>query len=369
MELNIIKNTESAPSMGSTFGQDVEPKGTYVREKTNFVPSGWIEGKAIINKPLIIPINDETLVSWKYEVSDQFKAKGKKLTNKLMAMGFDAIITRYPEGDTGEIILFPNCKFIMSENNTKSLIKKMLKEALIENRELGKSLASQIKTPYVTIYRAAPMEANEFYDRDYVTLSKKFAVEHAENNHVYHEEPYHVIEALVSTSNVFNASNPGEYFYSGPNKKAREIYISKGPYDYEGYDEISENEDDYRGSHRAPNRDNDPMYDLENTFGDDVYTPNCVRYFGHGGGSDDAFSCSVIRMAKGKPDQKIKIYRAVPKGIETINAGDWVTISPKYAKSHGSSYLDGFKVISMVVTAKDLFSDGNSIHEWGFDPQ
>lgn len=240
MELNIIKNTESAPSMGSTFGQDVEPKGTYVREKTNFVPSGWIEGKAIINKPLIIPINDETLVSWKYEVSDQFKAKGKKLTNKLMAMGFDAIITRYPEGDTGEIILFPNCKFIMSENNTKSLIKKMLKEALIENRELGKSLASQIKTPYVTIYRAAPMEANEFYDRDYVTLSKKFAVEHAENNHVYHEEPYHVIEALVSTSNIFNASNPGEYFYSGPNKKAREIYVSKGPYDYEGYDEISE---------------------------------------------------------------------------------------------------------------------------------
>jgi hypothetical protein len=260
MELNIIKNTEPAPKLGSRFGQDVEPKGTYVIEKGKFTPDGWVEGKAVINKPLIIPINDETLVSWKYEVSDQFKAKGKKLTDKLMAMGFDAIITRYPEGHTGEIILFPNSNFMLAENDTKSLIKKMLNEALNE-------------------------------------------------------------------------------------------------------------EEDYRGSHRAPNRDNDPMYDLENTFGDDVYTPNCARYFGHGGGADDAFSCSVIRMAKGKPDQKIKIYRAVPKGFESINAGDWVTISPKYAKSHGSSYLDGFKVISMVVTAKDLFSDGNSIHEWGFDPQ
>ena len=126
--------------------------------------------------------------------------------------------------------------------SNKNLIKKLLRENLLENRELGQSLASQIKTPYVTIYRAAPMEANEFYDRDYVTLSKKFAVEHAENNHVYHEEPYHVIEALVSTSNVFNASNPSEYLYSGPNKKGREIYVSKGPYDYEGYYDINEEE-------------------------------------------------------------------------------------------------------------------------------
>jgi hypothetical protein len=81
------------------------------------------------------------------------------------------------------------------------------------------------------------MSANEFYDRDYVTLSKKFAIEHAENNHVYHDEPFHVIQALVSTQNVFDASNPGEYFYSGPNKKAKEIYVSLGPDEYEGLDE------------------------------------------------------------------------------------------------------------------------------------
>lgn len=127
--------------------------------------------------------------------------------------------------------LFTN---IISES--KILIKNKLR--LFENeRELGASLASQMNTPYVVIYRAAPMSANEFYDRDYVTLSKKFAIEHAESNHVYNEEAFHVIQALVSTKDVFDASNPGEYFYHGPNKKAKEIYVSLGPDEYEGLDE------------------------------------------------------------------------------------------------------------------------------------
>lgn len=106
-----------------------------------------------------------------------------------------------------------------------------------DDRKLGKSLESQFATPFVTIYRAAPMSSNEFFDKDYVTLSKKFAIEHAENNHIYHEEPQHVIQAIVSTKNVFDAYNQGEYFYSGPNKKAREIYITKGE-EFEGLNEV-----------------------------------------------------------------------------------------------------------------------------------
>lgn len=123
----------------------------------------------------------------------------------------------------------------------KKFIKKLLRENLFEDRELGKPLSSTLTTPYITIYRAAPITANEFYDKDYVTLSKKFAIEHAENNHVHHEEPFHVIQALVSTTNVFDASNPSEYFYSGPIKKGREIYVTKGPDEFEGYDELEEN--------------------------------------------------------------------------------------------------------------------------------
>jgi hypothetical protein len=129
-------------------------------------------------------------------------------------------------------------KFLFTNviSESKTLIKNKFR--LFENeRQLGASLASKINTPYVVIYRAAPMSANEFYDRDYVTLSKKFAIEHAENNHVYNEEPFHVIQALVSTKDIFDASNPGEYFYHGPNKKAKEIYVSLGPDEYEGLNE------------------------------------------------------------------------------------------------------------------------------------
>lgn len=123
-------------------------------------------------------------------------------------------------------------------NETKTLIKNKLRKMLNENeRELGKSLAQQFSTPYITIYRAAPMPITEFMDKDYVTLSKKFAIEHAENNHVHHEEPYHVIQALVSTQNVFDAYNPSEFFYSGPNKTGKEIYVSLGPDHYEGYED------------------------------------------------------------------------------------------------------------------------------------
>ena len=254
----------------------------------------------------------------------------------------------------------------------KALIRQQLRVNLLENRELGKSLSSQISTPYIVIYRAAPMSADSFYDKDYVTLSKKFAIEHAENNHVYHEEPYHVIRAMVSTDMVFDASNPGEYFYSGPNKKGSEIYISKGGDDYEGYDDLLENE--YSGWHKPPTKSNGfPMYDISNYYDDDLYGPNGVQYYGHGGSSTpmDKDTINVLRRAKGKPDEPIKIYRAVPKGLEnpTINVSDWVTPSKQWAVNHGyTQYNKNYTILTKIVKAKDLYTDGCSIHEWGYDP-
>jgi len=54
-------------------------------------------------------------------------------------------------------------------------------------------------------------------------------------------------------------------------------------------------------------------------------------------------------------------------GIEKINSGDWVTIYRPYAKEHGLSSLRGkYKILSMTVPAKNLFTDGNSIYEWGY---
>lgn len=53
----------------------------------------------------------------------------------------------------------------------------------------------------------------------------------------------------------------------------------------------------------------------------------------------------------------------------SINPGDWVTISLQYAKEHGQSNLNNkYTVLSKIVRASELFTDGDSIHEWGYLP-
>jgi hypothetical protein len=133
--------------------------------------------------------------------------------------------------------------------------------------------------------------------------------------------------------------------------------------------------DDYRGMHTAPRRhaDNARLDDLTVLYPDDVYGPNAAQYYGHSGGNDpvDRESARLLRQFRGKPDAEVTIYRAVPKNApDTINAGDWVTINPSYARTHGEGPLQGdYKVISRKARAKDLFTDANSIHEFGFDPE
>jgi hypothetical protein len=75
---------------------------------------------------------------------------------------------------------------------------------------------------------------------------------------------------------------------------------------------------------------------------------------------------------KGNPDATVTIYRAVPKDAPAtaINRGDWVTINKNYAKQHGESTLEGdYKIIEQKVRARDIFTNGDSIHEWGYDPE
>jgi hypothetical protein len=130
--MKIMKNMEKAQHYGSMFGQDVEPTGTYVLEKDfdRKLDKPWVEGQANISNPLVIDVDDDTLISYKYELAKKYKAKGKRLTEKLMEAGYDAIITMR-NGDSGEIILFPNCKFMLGGlDETKTFIKKRLFESL-----------------------------------------------------------------------------------------------------------------------------------------------------------------------------------------------------------------------------------------------
>jgi hypothetical protein len=133
---------------------------------------------------------------------------------------------------------------------------------------------------------------------------------------------------------------------------------------------------DYRGTHTAPYRTEDgttaPAHEMNRTYPDDIYSPEGHRYYGHGGNDTkmDKQTMAILQAAKGNPDYPITIYRSVPKEFagEDIYNGDWVTPNIEYAKMHGRRWDDGYHIIEKTVPAKHIWTEGNSIHEFGYDP-
>jgi len=73
----------------------------------------------------------------------------------------------------------------------------------------------------------------------------------------------------------------------------------------------------------------------------------------------------MIRRLYGQLNE-LSDARSKPVGI---NAGDWVTTTRGYAVEHGQDNLNGnYKIVSKTVRAKDLYTDGNSPYEFGYDP-
>ena len=185
---------------------------------------------------------------------------------------------------------------------------------------------------------------------------------------------------------------------------------------------------DYGMQHRPAGREfGAPLHDLTgggNIYPQDVYSSKAIQYYGDGTPLDIQ-SFSIAQRLKNKPDALVTIYRAIPnepsiaeqiaklekdkakylkrgklpsdapisdgskwydfaseeldklkslpqtQAIKPeINPNDWVTINKQYAKEHGESALGGkYKIISKKVKAKDIFTSGDSIHEWGYDPE
>lgn len=186
---------------------------------------------------------------------------------------------------------------------------------------------------------------------------------------------------------------------------------------------------EYVGQHQAPMRDSgSPAHDLKGIYPEDFYGPNGARYYADETDPNDRQSVSLVQSLRGRPNAVVTIYRAVPhvpsnaERIERyeeqkraimrrgrfpkdadpagptesanayynwaseqidqlktapepeqtidyrIHTGDWVTISRDYAKEHGEANLNGqYRILSKKVLASEIFTDGNSIHEWGYD--
>ena len=117
-------------------------------------------------------------------------------------------------------------------------------------------------------------------------------------------------------------------------------------------------------------------------FPDDFYSSIGKRTFAPGPRFDnDEYgiagqqSYRAISSVRGNPNAEVTIYRGVPNDpdINTINRGDFVTLSPKYAELHaasgyGRSGDEAGKVISQKVKVKDIYWDGNDVNEFGFFP-
>ena len=184
----------------------------------------------------------------------------------------------------------------------------------------------------------------------------------------------------------------------------------------------------YRGEHTAPGPDfGAPLHDLTGggqMYPADVYSSKAAQYYG-GGTTYDQKAFSIAQQYKDKPNALVTIYRAVPKEMSNsdklanlekqmaaymkrgtlpkdakttdgskwydaafdqreklrqmpdtpnndiggINPGDWVTLTKEYAKDHGESVLLGkYKILSQKVKAKDVWTNADSIHEFGYQP-
>ena len=161
-----------------------------------------------------------------------------------------------------------------------------------------------------------------------------------------------------------------------------------------GYDpnEVQKVDTSYRGSHQPTGPLDDYPVRLDDLtmstkgeqagYPNDFYSSQGQRIYAQGPrfegdefGIANQQSYEAIQAARGNPNAEVTIYRGVPDkdDITTINPGDFVTLSPKYAELHASSGYgpsgeDAGKVISQRVKVKDVYFAGDDVNEFGYFP-
>jgi GNAT superfamily N-acetyltransferase len=181
----------------------------------------------------------------------------------------------------------------------------------------------------VTVYRASPPGAPHVMNTgDWVSLSHSYAKDHGEYRQAEDGgEPWAVHKATVPAKHVLDGGTDPykEQGYWGP-QVASEVHSPRTA-------ALDEDDQSFRMQHRAPG-------------------PGQVPY----------------RTTNNDPDEKVRIYRALPHGINRFQKGDWVTTNPDYAHQH--SYQNGpaakWPVITHEVPARHLWTDENDPEEQGY---
>jgi DNA polymerase III epsilon subunit-like protein len=273
-----------------------------------------------------------------------------------------------------------------------------------ENRLIARNIVLQAERDY---------EKLKLYEQDYINAGDHYYVAEAEGAVVGANRTFEAMYGPVWTEKEYNASLKRQR--DEEKKKAKrdagEVSLSSGAFDY-------------RGLHGAPGRGSGaPLHDLispdYSVYPEDVYSSDAIKFYGVGDDTLDAMAFNLIRSFKGKPNAEVTVYRAVPvspakrlerlkkeekyimkygrvpSGTSTnlgpseyydkiineiaelesapqeralVSAGDWVTPFRQYAVSHGEGALRGdYEIVRKRVKAKNVYTDGNSWLEWGYD--
>lgn len=129
---------------------------------------------------------------------------------------------------------------------------------------------------------------------------------------------------------------------------------------------------DYRGLHR-PLEDTDPIHELggssDGTRGASIPPDVYEHPDWYGWGDDLEAHARVIRAVRGRPDATVRLYRAAPPGVATINPGDWCAIVESYARQHAmhnDNPEDDWPVYYADVPASTVRTGSGDIMEWGY---
>ncbi|MFA5053089.1 MAG: hypothetical protein WC565_03460 [Parcubacteria group bacterium] len=140
-----LRGTEKSPRLGSRFQQDIEPAGRYMTHLPKLlqsIPRGleskYESGEITFRNPIVLTdtLDDELYGehSWKARLRKYFKAKGRKLSEKIASAGYDGIVTVRVSTEpkfSGEIVDLT--MFHPASNPTGSKIVEIL--SVIDTRE------------------------------------------------------------------------------------------------------------------------------------------------------------------------------------------------------------------------------------------
>lgn len=234
----------------------------------------------------------------------------------------------------------------------------------------------------ITIYRWAPKTQKAINEWDFVTTNYNLAKDYAWNWKVLElkvkakdvlddiweplwEEYLYISSSKQKWSDTFNKVSS---IKSDLIKEAKKVWLFDNA---KKYDDVKQFINSVKNIHRPPDITNwSPLYDLTNSYWNDIYSSNAIRYYWNINYKPDINAITIIKSLKNNPEKEIKIYRAIEKwGREIFNSWDWVSITKKYAQEHWEWPLKwNYKIVEKNVKAKDIIWNADSLQEYWYRP-